>query len=105
MIIAPHKYRLDHLAFGLLLMVVLFIPVFLIAQDVRQTVWISWFGQSLYWLGREIRDTEVRLRARLPDEWTLAWMPDSWSTDARKDFVIPVAGLFLLLLIGEMLTQ
>ena len=83
-----HKYRLDHIAFGWLIIV----PVYLLTDSAL----IAWLAQSFYWLGREIRDMEVKLRVKLPDEWYIAWKPKWWIRKSRRDnlldFVNPVVG-------------
>lgn len=78
-----HKYRLDHIAFGWLLMV----PVYAASESLL----LAWVSQSFYWLGREVRDHEVKARLRMPQDWLKVWNIPAWSTDGKLDFVLPVA--------------
>ena len=77
-----HKYRLDHIAFGWLLMV----PVYVATGSLL----MAWGAQSFYWLGREIRDHEVKTRIKLPQYWYRSWNFLAWSIDGMLDFLLPV---------------
>ena len=94
-----HKYRIDHLAFGLLIVVVITPLALFVTGNLKSALWLAWFAQSNYWLGREIRDTEIKLKAVLPREWFLAWNLTLWPHDCRLDFVIPVIGIAVITLL------
>ena len=77
-----HQYRLDHIAFGWLIIV----PVYLLSGSLL----VAWLAQSFYFLGREIRDMEVKLRVKLPEEWYIAWNPKWWIRKSRRDNLLDI---------------
>ena len=72
-----HKYRLDHIAFGWLII----LPVWLLTGSPL----MAWIAQSFYWLGREIRDHEVKAKIKLPQHWYRGWYFVNWSKDGHLD--------------------
>lgn len=97
---------LGHIGMGLLLMVPFYSVAYLLTHNAALSAWIAWSMQSVYWLGREIRDHQIHEAARGNDityglRSLLSFNLFAWNADGRKDLLAPVLvnGLLTWLLV------
>lgn len=85
-----HKYRVDHLLLGLAFIIILTL--------ITGNLILAWALQCAFWFGREIRDTEIQLAIKLPEQFYEAYNMLNWKQDTLLDFWIPVIGNGLIVL-------